>query len=79
VKEMAATHDDAKAEPYDWDVWIVNNYSNTSKFSPLICNGKYDKSKHEKLFCSFCKLLEHRYRQNVLQSFLKFMKKEHFP
>ena len=46
---------------------------------PLICSGNYDAERHGKLFEGLRKLLIRRYRKNVLQSFLHYLRLEYYP
>ena len=75
IKEMegdfsaAARPDDVEAEPGEWDRWSVLNFVSSRDKPALICHGDYDESKHSRLFNGFRRLLERRYRRNVLRSF----------
>jgi hypothetical protein len=77
VSEVAAKHDDAEAEPEEWDAWSVCNFKNLSSQPVLVCTGTYDNQKHPPLFNALRKLLIRRYRRNVLQSLLRHLKSEH--
>ena len=70
----AARPDDVEAEPEEWDSWSVSHFLSEDGKTPLICNGVYDSVKHGRLFNGLRKLLEKRYRRNVLRSFLKYLK-----
>jgi hypothetical protein len=83
IKEMegnfsaAARPDDVEAEPREWDRWSVLNFVSSRDKPALICHGDYDESKHSRLFNGFRRLLERRYRRNVLRSFLKYLRKKY--
>lgn len=77
-EDIAAKRDDAEAEPEEWDRWSVNNFTPNPGDEPLVCTGIYDTHAHKRLFNAFRDLLARRYRRNVLQSFLKYMRTTHF-
>ena len=76
--DVAARPDDAEAEPSEWDEWTVKHFRSVSGVLPLVCVGTYDSETHGRLFDAFRRLLERRYRRNVLQSLLSFLR-EKFP
>jgi hypothetical protein len=77
--DKAARSDDAEADAEDWDIWTVNNFVHDPGVTPLICTGSYSADRHGPLFASLRSLLLRRYRKNILQSFLKYMKTEYYP
>ena len=78
VREKAACNDEDEAVSEDWDIWLVNNYTSESEKPPLICSGNYDAERHGKLFEGLRNLLIRRYRKNVLQSFLRYLRLEYY-
>ena len=75
--DLAARPDDAEAEAEDWDKWLVSSFVCLYGKVPLVCRGSYDVDRHGPLFEGMQKLLIRRYRQNVLRSYLSFMRKKH--
>ena len=75
--DKAARADDDEADSADWDIWSVENFKPPHGSTALICVGKYDELAHAPLFIGLRSLLIRRYRKNVLQSFLRYMKIEY--
>ena len=79
IREKAACNDEEEAASEDWDIWLVNNFTSKSEKPPLVCSGNYDSELHGKLFEGLRSLLIRRYRRNVLQSFLRYLRLEYYP
>ena len=56
----------------------MENFPAKGGVNPLICTGRYNPETHDPLFASLRKLLIRRYRRNVCQSFLKYLKNEYY-
>ena len=78
ANDMAAKEDDAEADAADWDVWSVENFIAPPGITALICAGPYDPYAHDPFFLGLRNLLICRYRKNVLQSFLRYLKTEFY-
>ena len=76
--DRAARPDDAEALVEDWDKWSVSSFVPSSDVSlVLVCKGIYDAEKHLPLFDAFRNLLIKRYRRNILQSLLRYLRVTH--
>ena len=73
--DVVAKPDDAEAEAEDWDKWLEISFVCPYGKVPLVCRGSYNVKRHGPLFEGMQKLLIHRYRRNVLQRYLSFMRK----
>jgi hypothetical protein len=75
--DVAARADDAEADIEDWDRWSVASYTPTNGVQPLVCHGEYDSHMHKPLFDAFRNILIKRYRRNITQSLLRYLKNKH--
>ena len=76
--DKAACNDEDEADEEDWDIWSVANFAVKQGAKPLVCTGIYMPKIHQPFFSSLRKLLIRRYRRNVCQSFLRYLRNEYY-